>query len=218
MHSKVQRLPRPIYRILRNCVLQLVHKGINMRTGYIYKITNTINGKVYIGQTIQSVTKRWYDHVSQAKTTTKPGHFQRAILKYGRDAFTVEIVEKDVPRDLLDDKESEHISRLDTYNNGYNSTSGGQREPTGNVHYIPTDEHKQNMSKAKKGKKLNWSKQSLEAVRQAKIGTNNPNYGKKMPRIVCEHCSKNVAKNIYSQYHGDKCKLKPKSTIGDLSK
>lgn len=178
-----------------------------MKLGRIYKITNTINGKVYIGQTVQCIRKRWYDHVSQAKSSKcKTGHFQRAILKYDREAFKVELVEDNIPNHLLDEREAYYITEFNSYLNGYNSTSGGQRLATRTTHYVPTKEHRTHMSKAKKGKSLNWSEESLEAVRQAKLGINNPNFGKKAERVVCEYCSRNVAKNIYVQYHGAKCK------------
>lgn len=180
-----------------------------MKLGRIYKITNTNNGKVYIGQTVQCIRKRWYDHVSQAKSSKcKSGHFQRAILKYGREIFKVELLEDNIPKYLLDAREAYYITEFASYLNGYNSTSGGQRLTTRTTHYIPTKGHRANMSKAKKGNPLNWSEESLEAVRQAKLGTNNPNFGKKAKRVVCEYCNKNVAKNIYVQYHGDKCKFR----------
>ena len=58
--------------------------------GHIYKVTNLINNKVYIGQTIQTVQSRWYRHcgksgISQAELNT---HFKRAILKYGKEVYS----------------------------------------------------------------------------------------------------------------------------------
>ena len=187
--------------------LNLLIRKLHMKLGRIYKITNTINGKIYIGQTVQCIRKRWYDHVSQAKSSKyKSGHFQRAILKYGREAFKVELVEDNVPNHLLDEREAYYITEFNSYLNGYNSTSGGQKLTTCAAHYVPTKDHRTNMSKAKKGKSLNWSEESLEAVRQAKLGANNPNFGRKAERVVCGYCNRNVAKNIYVQYHGAKCK------------
>jgi predicted GIY-YIG superfamily endonuclease len=48
----------------------------------IYKITNTINGKVYIGQTIQPLDKRWSQHKRSARMK-EPYSIHRAIAKYG---------------------------------------------------------------------------------------------------------------------------------------
>lgn len=94
--------------------------------GHIYKVTNLINGKVYIGQTIQTVQNRWYRHcgksgISQAELNT---HFKRAILKYGKDNFKIEIIE-DCDSSLLNEREKYYISYFDSYNSGYNSTLGG---------------------------------------------------------------------------------------------
>ena len=95
--------------------------------GYIYKVTNKINGKIYIGQTIQSVKDRWYRHcgksgISKAELNT---HFKRAILKYGKENFTIETIEM-CDSTELDDKEKFYISYYNSYINGYNSTIGGQ--------------------------------------------------------------------------------------------
>ena len=54
----------------------------------IYKITNKINGKIYIGQTIKKLKYRWSGHISKAKKGSKtPLH--RAIIKYGVGSFEV---------------------------------------------------------------------------------------------------------------------------------
>lgn len=95
--------------------------------GYIYKVTNKINGKIYIGQTIQSVKDRWYRHcgksgISKAELNT---HFKRAILKYGKENFIIETIEM-CDSTELNDKEKFYISYYNSYINGYNSTIGGQ--------------------------------------------------------------------------------------------
>lgn len=95
--------------------------------GIIYKVTNKVNGKVYIGQTIQSLKDRWYRHCAK-KNLSKAEmnmHIKRAILKYGKENFTVEIVEE-CDSKLLNAKERYYIGYFDSYNNGYNSTTGGQ--------------------------------------------------------------------------------------------
>lgn len=57
--------------------------------GYIYKVTNTINGKIYVGQTIRTIKKRWKQHVYSAYHETKEHNapIQYAIRKYGECAF-----------------------------------------------------------------------------------------------------------------------------------
>ena len=61
--------------------------------GWIYKITNKINNKVYIGQTINSLEKRFKQHLSEAKQG-KNCRLHSAIRKYGIDAFVIEPIEK----------------------------------------------------------------------------------------------------------------------------
>lgn len=95
--------------------------------GYIYKVTNKVNGKVYIGQTIQSVKDRWYEHcrTKNISKAEKNMHIKRAILKYGKENFILEILEE-CDASLLNDRERYYISYFDSYKNGYNSTEGGQ--------------------------------------------------------------------------------------------
>lgn len=97
-----------------------------MRTGSIYIIKNKINDKVYIGQTIMSVHERFMSHkkpsVLKQRSTYK---LYNAMNKYGIDNFYVETLEENVPLDELDELEIKYISQYDSYNNGYNSTPGG---------------------------------------------------------------------------------------------
>lgn len=87
--------------------------------GFIYKITNKVNNKVYIGQTRYTVEFRWRQHQHKQDNC----YFHNAIRKWGVDNFTVEILEKcDV--DLLDSREIFYIAKYDSYKSGYNSTLG----------------------------------------------------------------------------------------------
>ena len=88
--------------------------------GIIYKITNTVNNKSYIGQTRQSIQFRWNQHTSKKDNT----YFHNAIKKYGKDNFNIEILEEcDVSK--LDEREIFYIAKYDTFKNGYNLTIGG---------------------------------------------------------------------------------------------
>lgn len=58
--------------------------------GCIYLYTNKINGKQYIGQTIQPIQVRHYNHLHQNN------YFDRALKKYGRSNFTLEILEDNI--------------------------------------------------------------------------------------------------------------------------
>lgn len=100
--------------------------------GKIYKITNKINGKIYVGQTIKTLTERFQKHC-WCTTTNDAYHFnmaiKKAIRKYGKENFTIELIEE-VEQDKLDEREVYWISYYDSYNKGYNCTLGGQNGAT----------------------------------------------------------------------------------------
>lgn len=90
--------------------------------GYIYKITNLINNKLYIGQTQVSLEKRWKEHILDSKRYDYK--FSRALRKYGEENFKMEVIEE-IPDNMLNDREIYWISFYDSYKHGYNSTLGG---------------------------------------------------------------------------------------------
>lgn len=95
--------------------------------GFIYKITNNVNGKSYIGQTIQDVKERYYQHcATKCNKAVLNMAIHKAILKYGKNNFTLEVIEE-VESNLLNDREIYWINYYNSYNNGYNSTLGGQQ-------------------------------------------------------------------------------------------
>ena len=94
----------------------------------IYKLTNLINGKVYIGQTKNSLRKRIISHLTQARknTKSKKHHLQFAIQKYGYNNFDVSIIEV-CDYSQLKSREIFWISYYNSTdpNKGYNCTKGG---------------------------------------------------------------------------------------------
>ena len=97
--------------------------------GYIYKITNKVNNKVYIGQTVKTVEKRFQQH----KNNSNKEYFSQIVLykafnKYGIENFICEQIEQ-IPNNLLDEREKYWIEYYDSYFNGYNSTLGGRATP-----------------------------------------------------------------------------------------
>ena len=96
--------------------------------GFVYKITNSINGKMYIGQTSRDIFVRWKEHIRDSSDKPSSIYFSLlhlAIRKYGADAFTVECVEE-CDDSVLDEREQYWIQHFQTRGDGYNITRGGQ--------------------------------------------------------------------------------------------
>lgn len=90
---------------------------------YIYKITNTINGKLYIGKTEFSVEKRFKEHLRDSdKRLLEKRPLYSAIRKYGKKAFVVETIEE---TDFPEEREIYWIEYYQSFKYGYNATLGG---------------------------------------------------------------------------------------------
>lgn len=92
----------------------------NMSCG-IYKITNNLNNKCYIGQSL-IIEERWKEHKRNAWNKITP--LYKAIRKYGLKNFTFSIIEE-CDSELLNDREKYWISYYNSFNNGYNNNKGG---------------------------------------------------------------------------------------------
>lgn len=148
----------------------------------IYKITNRINGKVYIGQTIQPLTTRWRKHCNSSSCCK---YIHSAIAKYGKENFTVEQIDVACDRDELDSKEIYWINFYDSMNpeKGYNLTSGGE-------HKEVSDIVKKQISKNLKGKK-----KSLET----RIKMSKAQLGKNLSETTKEKISNTLKGRIVSE-------------------
>ena len=138
----------------------MLHSLLHMKTFIVYKITNKINGKSYIGKTEYSLEHRWNRHLSSARNGSK-FRFHSAIRKYGETCWDLSIVEtyKTEDENFINQKE-EHFIKLfesDT-KKGYNATSGG----TGGW-MLP---------KCSKEVQENW----VRGISERTKGDKNPNY------------------------------------------
>lgn len=98
---------------------------------YIYKITNDVNGKIYVGKTNYTIEKRFEEHIKdyQRKRCEKRPLYE-AMNKYGVEHFHIEIIEKVKNDKVACEREKYWINELRTYIgfddcNGYNATLGG---------------------------------------------------------------------------------------------
>ena len=95
---------------------------------YIYQIKNKINGKLYIGQTVNFQARK-LRHLSSLRNEKHDNpHLQKAFLKYGEEAFEFSIIhEEKCNQARLNELEEYYISKYETYLNGYNCNRGGQQ-------------------------------------------------------------------------------------------
>jgi len=114
----------------------------------IYKITNTINNKVYIGFT-KNPNIRLNNH--KTYSTRKKNKFYNAICKYGWDCFVFEIIYQSLDGEhCLNNMESHFINEYNSYFDGYNSTLGGE----GTLDVIVSQQTKIKQSKSRDGRFL----------------------------------------------------------------
>lgn len=119
---------------------------------YIYKITNTITKKCYIGQTKRTINRRFRSHISEAKRNLYDTYLHRSIRKYGEENFYIEIVEE-CDQHTVYEREMFWIKHLNTKSpTGYNLHDGGKGGCLN-----PSLELKQKLSNSKKNK-VPWNK------------------------------------------------------------
>lgn len=126
----------------------------------VYKVTNTINGKKYIGQTTATLQRRWSAHVRAAKHGST-SIIHNAIRKYGRDAFRIELLQECRSFEKLDEAERRWIAELNTIApNGYNIEEGGCRN-RGSM----SEATKQKLREAAKHRPPGWYEKICHAAR-----------------------------------------------------
>lgn len=129
-----------------------------MKLGLIYKATNLINGKIYIGKTINSLRKRMSEHKSKSFTKNDNFHFHNALRKYDLKNFKWEVLYDNIPENKIDLAEICAVYVNDSYYEGYNSTLGG--ETVSMLGHPVSEETKRKISISNIGKnkgKLPWN-------------------------------------------------------------
>ena len=93
--------------------------------GKIYKITNNENGLIYIGCTINSLNQRFNEHLYRCFKTDYKSKLYNSMKKYGQENFTIELIEE-CDLNVIYETEKKYVELYDSYNNGLNSTFGGE--------------------------------------------------------------------------------------------
>ena len=186
--------------------------------GIIYRATNIINGKMYIGKTIKTLKQRIKGHISSKILT----HFRKSILKNGIDNFKWEVLCELDNIDDLNEMEMFCIEIFDSKNNGYNMTDGGDggigykhteeaiqlmkcRDVKGTPH---TTEHKIYISEIMKDKNKNFGVDNnfygKQHTNESKDKMSISKLGKKLSQ---EH-KINISKSIVGRVHSEETKQK----------
>lgn len=114
----------------------------------IYKISNLINNKIYIGQTIESIEKRWKRHTWKSTQNRNAMIITDAIVKYGKENFIIEEIDTADSIEELNYKEEYYIKYYNCISpNGYNIKYGGNNKRL-------SEETKLKISISNKGKKI----------------------------------------------------------------
>ncbi len=134
-----------------------------MNQGTIYSIYNQETGKYYIGQTTQDLNKRWKEHLYEAKRHNGAPLY-KSMRKYGLDKFKIKVIEE-CNITLLDERETYWIDQYNSYNEGYNQTTGAGGQ------YRISEEVKNKISQTMTGKQK--APDHIENIRKSLKGNNN---------------------------------------------
>jgi group I intron endonuclease len=176
-----------------------------MTKTFIYKITNKINNKIYIGKTCnKNPFNRWARHLNTAKHKTTVNHtyqlIHKAINKYGKENFTFEVIEICNVENIGLEREKfwieQYKSNVYKYGNefGYNLTEGGD----GSSGFKHSKESKEKMSKSRKGTRLGKENTfyGKHHSQKTKLIISKTHLGKKQPKEQVLKRSKLTINNV----------------------
>jgi group I intron endonuclease len=116
-----------------------------MTKGKIYKIINKINEKIYIGCTINSLEHRLNEHFYRCLNTDYKSKLYNSIRKYGKENFEISLIDE-CDLSCIYETEKKYIKELNTFENGLNSTFGGE----GCLGYVHSPEIRKKISEGTK--------------------------------------------------------------------
>ena len=140
------------------------------KIGYIYKITSP-SGKVYIGQTLDLKKRERSYTTSNCKQQPK---IFNSIQKYGWEEHSFEVIEEVLDREVLNEREKYWIEYFNSMNEGLNCTGGADSKLI--------------------------SSETIEKIRQSKLGKPSPNKGKKLSEEQKKRVSERLMGNTNNRY------------------
>lgn len=176
----------------------------------VYCIRNNIDGKRYIGQTVKYLKVRWGEHNQKNQTGCRALH--RALMKYGKDNFTVSVLSRCANMEEMNHREQYYIKLFNTLApNGYNLTTGGKNRKV-------SEETKKRISLAKKNQPVS---DSMRLAREKLKGRIPHNKGKKMSeeqraKLIGRVHSAETREKIAKAHVGKKVSLERKKALTDM--
>jgi group I intron endonuclease len=170
----------------------------------IYKFTNKLNGKSYIGLTCRGLELRKYDHLYSVSKNSQY-QFHQAIRKYGIENFNEEILEKDIMSlKEANAREIFYVNYYSTYVNGYNMTVGGGYRSE----YVLSDASREKMRQAKLGVKQSDATKlkhsvALKGIPKSAEHNINAAKGRIGVKLSNENCDK-MSKRMLKRFSGSK--------------
>lgn len=164
----------------------------------IYKASNKINGKIYIGQTCKSLDERFSNHL-----TNKKSLIGKALNKYGIESFEISVIDSALTREELYEKEKFWIKELNSLTpNGYNLTKGGD----GVIGYIFSEEVKKKISVRTKEVMSKFSEEKRNLLRMRK---GIPSWNKGLEDCFSQEALIRMSESHKGQTSGNKGKKYP---------
>lgn len=178
----------------------------------IYIIENSVNEKVYVGQT-RKFSQRKAGHLYSARRGDERLLY-REMREFGIDKFQFRILEECETEIIASEREQYWVNRFDSFNRGYNLTTGGGYHVGNKGRKFPED-HRRKISEAHKGKTFSEeSRRKMGEATRKRLLEDHPMKGKTWSDEVRQHMreSKN---ELYASDRGEEIKQKISETLKD---